>query len=179
MAGDANSGPRPLRQLVRHLLAPELDIKLKDLAGKRVLLRVDFNVPVDEATGTITDASRVAATLPTIRELVSQRARVILASHFGRPEPKTQSRQEMATSYSLRPVSVLLASELGTDIFRGLAGDCIGPEAETAVSELQPGQVSIWLFNLSTGATTPHCRICLVQACNGTITAARMERCIG
>ncbi|GLC44909.1 hypothetical protein PLESTB_001688000 [Pleodorina starrii] len=139
MAGDPGL-LQPLRDVVRELLAPDLDIIKKDFTGKRVLLRVDFNVPVDDATGAVADASRINAVLPTIRALMRGGARVILASHFGRPEPKKQSRQEMESLYSLRPVAALLASQLGSAAFRGLARDCIGPEAEAAVSELQPGQ---------------------------------------
>ncbi|GIL86508.1 hypothetical protein Vretimale_11588 [Volvox reticuliferus] len=138
MAGD--SAHRPLRDVVRDLLSPDLDIRSKSFPGKRVLLRVDFNVPVDETTGAVTDSSRVKAVLPTINFLLNQNARVILVSHFGRPEPKKQSRQLMQAMYSLRPVAALLEAELGSCAFRGLAGDCIGPEAVAAVAQLQAGQ---------------------------------------
>ncbi|EFJ45669.1 hypothetical protein VOLCADRAFT_82167 [Volvox carteri f. nagariensis] len=135
---------RPLRHVVRDLLAPELDIATKSadyFTGKRVLLRVDFNVPVDDATGIVTDSSRIKAVLPTIKLLLQRGSRLILASHFGRPEPKKQTRQQMAALYSLRPVAALLQEELGSGAFRGLAADCIGPDAEAAVGGLQPGQV--------------------------------------
>ncbi|KXZ56079.1 hypothetical protein GPECTOR_2g961 [Gonium pectorale] len=139
MVEDGRAEKESLREVVRGLLRPELDVTRVDLAGRRVLLRADFNVPVDDATGTVTDASRVTAVLPTIRLLLGKGARVILASHFGRPEPKKQSREQMKALYSLCPVATLLEAELGT-AFQGLAGDCIGPEAEAAVASLQDGQ---------------------------------------
>lgn len=139
MAGDTDK--RLLREVLRDLLAPELDIKLKNFHGKRVLLRVDFNVPVDVATGAVTDISRITAALPTVQLLLDQGARVILASHFGRPNPAKQPQQQMKIKYSLQVVASLLESQLGSGAFRGLAPNCIGPDAAAAVDRLQPGQV--------------------------------------
>ena len=68
-------------------------------------------------------------------------AKVVLASHFGRPEPKKQSREQMLQHSSLRPVASVLEAELGPHVFRGLAPDCVGAEVEAAVAALQPGQV--------------------------------------
>ncbi|PNH11052.1 Phosphoglycerate kinase [Tetrabaena socialis] len=130
----------PLRVVVRDLLASELDVLTRDFAGKRVLLRVDLNVPVDDATGAVTDSSRLTAVLPSIRALLGKGARVVLASHFGRPEPKKQSREAMQAAFSLRPVAALLRSELGGEAFLGLAADCIGPEVAAAVAAMRDGQ---------------------------------------
>jgi 3-phosphoglycerate kinase len=102
-----------------------------DPRGKRVLVRVDFNVPQDE-TGRITDDRRIEAALPTIRYLLDLDARVILASHLGRPkgvDPK----------WTLKPVAERLSELLGRPV--RLARDSVGPSAETAVAEMSPGEV--------------------------------------
>jgi phosphoglycerate kinase len=100
--------------------------------GKRVFCRVDFNVPLDE-TGRITDDTRIVASLPTIRYLVEQGARVILASHLGRPKAAPNPR------YSLAPVAPHLASLLGRPV--AMAADCIGPEVERMVAAMRDGDV--------------------------------------
>ncbi|HET7558506.1 MAG TPA: phosphoglycerate kinase [Limnochordia bacterium] len=109
-------------------------LSLADLPveGKRVLVRVDFNVPMDEA-GRITDDRRIAAALPTIRELVRRRARVVLVSHFGRPQGKAVEALRMA------PIARRLAELLGRPV--ATAADCIGEAAKTAVMALEPGGV--------------------------------------
>ncbi len=103
-----------------------------DVAGKRVLVRVDFNVPQDE-TGAITDDRRIRAALPTIEYLIAQNARVILASHLGRPKGGPTPK------YSLAPVAGRLSQLLGKPV--PLAPDSVGPQVQALVSGLQDGQV--------------------------------------
>ena len=103
-----------------------------DVAGKRVLVRVDFNVPQDE-TGAITDDRRIRAALPTIEYLVSKNARVILASHLGRPKGGPTPK------YSLAPVAARLSELLGKRI--PLAPDSVGPEVSALVEKLANGDV--------------------------------------
>lgn len=131
-----------LREVVARLLEPQYDIAGRDFAGKRVLLRADFNVPTNDA-GVVTDESRISAVLPTLRQLLDGGARLVLASHSGRPEPKKQSMAEMRALYSLAPVAEVLRRELGEAAFMGLAPDCVGPEAEAAVAALGNGQASM------------------------------------
>jgi 3-phosphoglycerate kinase len=103
-----------------------------NLAGKRVFVRVDFNVPFDEK-GLVSDDTRVVESLPTIKHLLAQGAKVILASHLGRPKGKRDPKQ------SLKPVAAVLAKHLGTPI--AFADDCVGKVAEEAVAALKNGQV--------------------------------------
>lgn len=103
-----------------------------DLAGKRVLVRVDFNVPLD-AQQHITDDTRIRAALPTIRYLLDHGSSVILMSHLGRPDGKVVEK------LSLAPVARHLSELLGMKV--EMAADCIGPEVEAQAKSLQPGQV--------------------------------------
>ena len=103
-----------------------------DVRGKRVLERVDFNVPLDD-NGRITDDTRIRASLPTIRYLLDNGAAVILMSHLGRPKGKPDPK------YSLRPVAARLSELLGNPV--ALAEDCVGPGTEAQAHALQPGQV--------------------------------------
>ncbi|MCF6096851.1 phosphoglycerate kinase [Thermovorax subterraneus] len=105
-----------------------------DVNVKRVLVRVDFNVPMDEE-GNITDDTRIRATLPTIQYLIKNGAKVILASHLGRPKGKKNPK------YSLAPVAGRLSEILGKDVL--MAGDCIGEEVEKAVASMKPGDVML------------------------------------
>lgn len=104
-----------------------------EVTAKRVLVRVDFNVPVDINTGAITDDSRIRAALPTIRYLLERNARVILLSHMGRP------RGKVVKELSLAPVARRLAQLLGQPV--GIAVDCIGPEVEKSAAALRGGEV--------------------------------------
>lgn len=103
-----------------------------DLAGKRVLVRVDFNVPLDSQQH-ITDDTRIRAALPTITYLLDQGAPVILMSHLGRPDGK------VVDTLSLAPVAQHLSELLGRPV--EMAKDSIGPEVEAQAKSLQPGQV--------------------------------------
>lgn len=103
-----------------------------DVAGKRVLVRVDFNVPQDEA-GKITDDHRIRAALPTIQFLVEHQARVVLASHLGRPKGGPEPK------FSLRPVAERLSELLGKPV--PLAPDSVGDEVKALVGELGDGDV--------------------------------------
>jgi phosphoglycerate kinase len=107
------------------------DIKV---TGKKVLVRVDFNVPMDDENH-ITDENRIVGALPTIRYLVSHNAKVILCSHMGRP------KGEFNKKYSLAPVAARLSELLGQPV--AMAADVIGPGAEAAVAALKDGQVAM------------------------------------
>ncbi|NJO78793.1 MAG: phosphoglycerate kinase [Cyanobacteria bacterium RM1_2_2] len=104
------------------------------LSGKRVLVRVDFNVPLDEQ-GDITDDTRIRAALPTIQDLAAKGAKVILTSHFGRPKGK------VVDSMRLTPVAKRLSELLGQDVIK--CDDCIGDAVESAVAGMQNGQVAL------------------------------------
>jgi phosphoglycerate kinase len=110
-----------------------------NLSGKRVLIRVDFNVPQDKATGAITNNQRIVAALPTIRYALDQAASVVLMSHLGRPDGQRKAK------YSLRPVADELAKLLGRPVT--FLDDCVGPSVEAACAAPAPGSV-ILLENL-------------------------------
>ena len=113
----------------------KLTVRDLNVHGKRVFLRVDYNVPLAEKDGAmvITDATRIVETLPTLRLLIQQGGRLILAAHLGRPKGKREARM------SLRPVAARLAELLGCNV--NLADDCIGEKVEQMANALPPGGV--------------------------------------
>ncbi len=114
---------------------PKKTLRDLDLNGKRVLVRVDFNVPLDEKDGqmVITDDTRIRETLPTLNHLLNAGAKVILCSHLGRPKGQRDPRQ------SLAPVAPALAALIGRPV--EFASDCVGPEAEAKAAALAAGGV--------------------------------------
>ena len=110
-----------------------------DFYGKRVLVRVDFNVPLDKKTGEIADEKRIIESLPTIRYLIGKNAKIILCSHLGRPDGK------VAQSLRMDKVASRLGMLLGADVKK--LGDCIGDEVLRKVMEMEYGEV-IMLENL-------------------------------
>src|SRR5262245_41085476 len=114
---------------------PKLTVKDLNVRGKRVFVRVDYNVPLEEKDGqmVITDATRIVETLPTLRRLIEHGGKLILAAHLGRPKGKREP------SMSLRPVAAKLADLLGRHV--AFVDDCIGEKVEKTAGVLQPGDV--------------------------------------
>ena len=110
------------------------NLSAADLTGKRVLVRVDFNVPLD-SEGNITDDTRIRAALPTIQDLISKGAKVILASHFGRPKGKVNESMRLA------PAAVRLSQLLGSEVV--ICDDCIGEKTTATIDGLKNGQVAM------------------------------------
>jgi phosphoglycerate kinase len=110
------------------------DLSASDLAGKRVLVRVDFNVPLDE-NGAISDDTRIRAALPTIQDLQKKGAKVILCSHMGRPKGKVNE------SMRLTPVAKRLSEFLAQDVIK--CDDCIGDSVKSAIDGMSNGQVAL------------------------------------
>ncbi|GCL45981.1 phosphoglycerate kinase [Microcystis aeruginosa] len=106
-----------------------------DLAGKRVLVRVDFNVPMDKATGAISDDTRIRAALPTIEDLIKKGAKVILCSHMGRPDGQVKE------NLRLTPVAKRLSELLGQEVV--MCPDSIGEGVTAAISQMSNGQVAL------------------------------------
>lgn len=117
----------------------KLSIEDLNLKGKRVFIRVDFNVPQDKVTGEITNTKRIEAALPTIKYALDQGASVVLASHLGRPNGQIVSK------YSLAPVAKKLEELIGSPV--QFLSDCVGPEVEAACASLKPGSI-VLLENL-------------------------------
>jgi phosphoglycerate kinase len=113
----------------------KLSVQDLDVSGQRVLVRVDYNVPMEEKGGAmvINDATRIQETLPTLRLLIEKGAKIILMAHLGRPKGKREP------SMSLRPVAEKLSMMLGHPV--AFADDCVGEPAEKAVAALKPGDV--------------------------------------
>jgi phosphoglycerate kinase len=110
---------------------PKLTITRLDLGGKRVFLRADLNAPLE--AGAVSDDTRLAAVVPTIEHARAAGARVVLASHLGRP------KGQPTTEFSLKPVAERLAVLLRTEV--PLAADCVGPEIEAQARALKPGRL--------------------------------------
>ncbi len=110
------------------------DLSASDVSGKRVLVRADFNVPLDDA-GNITDDTRIRAALPTIQDLIDKGAKVVLASHFGRPKGK------VVESMRLTPVAARLSEKLGKEVIK--CDDCIGDEVATKIAGMKEGDVAL------------------------------------
>jgi len=106
--------------------------QLKDLKDKKVFIRVDFNIPQDEK-GNITEDSRIAAAVPTIRYAIEQGAKVVLASHLGRP------KGEIKPKYSMAPATKRLSQLLGKKVTQ--APDCFGPDVDRLIEAMKPGDV--------------------------------------
>jgi phosphoglycerate kinase len=109
----------------------KLSIRDLQMTGQRVFIRVDFNVPLDG--GIVGDDTRIRETLPTLRLAIERGARLVLASHLGRPKGKVDAK------YSLAPVAARLRELLGKSV--GFAADCVGPETESKTKSLRDGDV--------------------------------------
>jgi len=113
---------------------PKKTVRDIDVTGKRVLVRVDFNVPLDEKTGRITDDTRIEAALPTIRYLIDHGAKTILVTHLGRPKGVTEALR-------LDPVAARLQELLGRPVRK--LNESVGPEVRAAVEQMAPGDVTL------------------------------------
>ena len=113
----------------------KLTVNDLDVRGKRVFVRVDYNVPMEEKDGqmVINDATRIKETLPTLDLLINKGAKIILAAHLGRPKGQREP------SMSLRPVAAKLAEMIKCDV--NFVDDCIGEKVEKVVNAMQPGQI--------------------------------------
>src|SRR5437764_9518419 len=114
---------------------PKLTFKDLNVRGKRALVRVDYNVPMEEKDGqmVINDVTRIKETLPTLELLIEKGARIILAAHLGRPNGKRE------VSMSLRPVAARLADMIHRPI--AFVDDCIGEKVEKTADALKPGDI--------------------------------------
>ncbi|OGS33501.1 MAG: phosphoglycerate kinase, partial [Elusimicrobia bacterium RIFOXYA2_FULL_69_6] len=104
-----------------------------DVQGKRVLVRVDYNVPLKGDK--VTDSTRIRETLPTLKRLLEAKAKIVLIAHLGRPKGKVEPK------YSLKPVVAELEKLSGAKV--AFAPDCVGPEADAVVAKLQGGEIAL------------------------------------
>lgn len=111
------------------------DLNKKDLEGKKVLIRVDFNVPVDKETGKITDDTRIVATLPTLNYLLDHQAKIIIMTHFGRPDGEKKPK------YKLDNIAKRFSELIGKPVLK--LDDCIGSEVSAKVNSLKNGEIII------------------------------------
>ena len=114
---------------------PKKTVEDIEVGGKRVLVRVDFNVPLSKNGGGISDDSRIRASLPTIKYLVTHRAKVIIFSHIGRPRGKVVENLRIA------PIAQRLSQLMGLPV--STASDCIGYEVENEVRKLKEGDILV------------------------------------
>ena len=112
----------------------KLSIRDLDVNGKAVLMRVDFNVPLNDA-GQITDDTRIVSALPSIKHLLDSGAKLTLCSHLGRPKGESDLK------YSLRPAALRLGELLGKNV--AFAESCVSAETATARAAIQPGEVML------------------------------------
>jgi len=127
MVGGTN--PAPIKDVLGKLTIEDLDLE-----NKRAFIRVDFNVPLDENLN-ITDDRRIRAALPTINYAIDEGAKVLLASHLGRPKGKPDPR------YSLAPVAKRLRRLLNKEVI--FSPDCVGPQVRNLIEKMQPGDVVV------------------------------------
>src|ERR1700739_122791 len=138
----------------------KLSIRALDLKGKRVFIRVDFNVPLDG--GKVGDDTRIRETLPTLQLAMNRGARLILASHLGRPKGKVDAR------YSLAPVAARLQDLVGKPV--AFVTDCVGAEAEAKSKSLRDGEVLLLenvRFHPEEEANDPEFAKRLADLCDG------------
>jgi len=131
-AGAAPAGAEQDKDFGRLIMAKKTVADI-DVAGKRVLMRVDFNVPVKN--GKVTDDTRIVEAVPTIKNITDRGGRLVLMSHLGRP------KGERTPEYSLKPAADVLSALLGKDV--RFVDDCIGEKVEKAVTELKDGDVLV------------------------------------
>src|ERR1017187_9540044 len=119
----------------QHRFMAKLTVRDLDVRGKRVFMRVDYNVPLEEKDGqmVITDATRIVETLPTLKLLIEKGGKLILTAHLGRPKGKRDA------TMSLKPVAAKLSELLGKPV--GFVDDCIGEKIEKAVAGMKNGDV--------------------------------------
>jgi phosphoglycerate kinase len=117
--------------------------KVKNLKGKKIFLRVDFNVPL--RNGKVEEDFKIVASLPTIRFLLSQKSKIIIASHLGRPVNSPKSKVQSRKIFSLEPVAKRLGQLLGREV--KFINDCVGEKVKSEIEELKEGEI-IFLENL-------------------------------